>query len=209
MPHPAAVPAGSLQRARGDIRSPGRRVCAAAGGTRTPFQQQKCTFPGLWERLAAISPSSAFNSLLTQHCKAPGLVFPVRGYGCRGTGWALCPGTRCQSTASSATLTVTAQEAGHGLLNNPFLLLGSSQRGKISCPPRALGKESVQSSHTGHRLCLPNPPPRHSARTSLVILVAPRTAQPAEEPSCHHGNAEREGLKPAGTFNFCQEKQGP
>lgn len=93
--------------------------------------------------------------------------------------------------------------------NNPFLLLGSSQWGKISCPPRALGKESVQSSHTGHRLCLPNPPPRHSARTSLVILVAPRTAQPPEEPSCHHGNAEREGLKPAGTFNLCQEKQGP
>lgn len=119
MPHPAAIPAGSLQTARGDIRSPGRRVCAAAGGTRTPFQQQKCTFPKLWERLAAISPSSAFNSLFTQHRKAPGLVFPVMGYGCRGTGWALCPGTRCHSTASSATLTVTAQEAGHGLLTTP------------------------------------------------------------------------------------------
>lgn len=140
MPHPAAIPAGSLQTARGDIRSPGRRVCAAAGGTRTPFQQQKCTFPGLWERLAAISPSSAFNSLFTQHCKAPGLVFPVMGYGCRGTGWALCPGTRCHSTASSATLTVTAQEAGHGLLNNPFLLLGSSQWGKNQLPSTSSGE---------------------------------------------------------------------
>lgn len=51
--------------------------------------------------------------------------------------------------------------------------------------------------------------PRHSACTSLVILVPLRTAQPPEAPACHHGNAEREGLKPAGTFNLCQAKQGP
>lgn len=130
------------------------------------------------------------------------LLFSPMGYGCRGTGRALCQGTRCHSTTSSATHAGTAQ-AGHGVLNNPFLLLGHPSG----------TKSAVLHEHWGRRVSSPALvtalPSKPLHGTSLIILVAPRMAQPPEEPSCHHGNAAREGLKPAGTSNLCQEKQGP
>lgn len=91
-----------------------------------------------------------------------------------------------------------------------------STGGKTDCPPRSLGQQPVQYPHNrdkavGPQALIGKPTTaRHSTCTNLLILVPQRTAQPPEVPACHHGNAEQEGLKPAGCFNraLCTNAQG-